>query len=211
MAKPRVSTCAFVVAVSLAGCSSTPPPQYPGEVRVMSAKLVPITPSVKVVADADEPLFYTQGTYWLYRDGYWFQSRSYRFGFARVEYKAVPTDIRVIDRPELYVQYVRHQAQIRAALAQPPRSRPTYQAYQDQASPERSYQPDVREPQPTPEAPQDVTKSSTYPNRPHAPGAVPPSPNPTQPTTPADPAQPEGSLLPTDRDHAPPPAPTAPE
>lgn len=169
----------------------------------MSAKLVPITSSVQVVADADEPLFFAQGSYWLYRDGYWFQSRSYRFGFTRVEYTSVPRDIRELDRPELYVQYVRHQAQIRAALAQPPRSRPSYQAYQ--ASPERSYQPDVQEQQPAPAAPEDVAKSSTYPNRPHAPGAVPQSPDPSQPTTPADPTEPDEPLLPTDRDHVPQP------
>jgi hypothetical protein len=203
MAKSRVSTCAFVVAVSLAGCGGTPEPQYPGEVRVMSAKLVPIAPGVQVVADADEPLFYSQGSYWLYRDGYWFSSKSYRFGYTRVEYKAVPVSIRTIDRPELYVQFVRHQQQIAAALAQPPRSRPSYQAYQ--ASPERSYQPDVLEQQPKPPAPEDVTESSTYPNRPHAPGAVPERPNPTQPTTPVDPTQRETPLLPTDHDHTPPP------
>jgi hypothetical protein len=82
--------------------------EYSGTVRVTSPELIQIDPGVMVVADADEPLFYAEGHYWLYRDGYWLRSNDYRRGFVRVELSYVPQRIRVIDRPQTYVQYRRH-------------------------------------------------------------------------------------------------------
>src|SRR5262249_35225555 len=81
MTKPRVSTCAFVVAASLAGCARTGEVEYAGEVRVTSPQLIQLSPGVQVVADADEPMFFSHGYYWLYRDGYWFRSTNDRRGF----------------------------------------------------------------------------------------------------------------------------------
>lgn len=202
MTKLRVSTCAFVVAVSLAGCSSTPAPAYPGEVRVMSAKLITIGPGVQVVADADEPLFYSQGNYWLYRDGYWFYSRSYKTGFARVEFSAVPAQIRAIDQPELYVQYARHVDQVRAARAGTTRTR-TRTPYQAPA-PESTYQPPVHEAQPAAPTPEAYPQEPAYPETAHPP--APKKSSPTQPTSPATPVEPATPGLPTERA----PAPTTP-
>ncbi len=193
MTKPLVCTCTFVVAISLAGCRSTATPEYPGEVRVTSPQLVKLTPQVSVVADADEPLFFAQGNYWLYRDGYWFHAPSYRANFALADRNAVPPEILGIDRPELYVQYRLHVAQIEAAKTR----KPAQTAY-GAPLPERGYHPPAQQQQPDPAKPDNVSKSSTYPNQPHAPGAQPESPDPTQPTSPESSSQPTKSPLPTE-------------
>jgi hypothetical protein len=138
MKPTSISACVFAVAASLAGCMATSEVEYAGTVRVTSPELVTIGPGVQVVADADEPLFYSRGYYWLYRDGYWFRSDSYRGGFARIDFVYVPGELRVIDRPQLYVQYRRHlgrdlharpapQQQTRTPTYQPPPPQePTY-------------------------------------------------------------------------------------
>ena len=42
--------------------------------RDTSPELVAVGPDVQVVADADEPLFYADSYYWLYRDNMWLRS-----------------------------------------------------------------------------------------------------------------------------------------
>jgi hypothetical protein len=107
MRASRVSACVFAAAASVAGCSGASDAEYAGEVRVSSPELIEISPGVAVIADADEPLFYSDGHYWLYQDGAWFRSDSYRGGFARIDLAIVPERIRSIDQPGLYVQYRR--------------------------------------------------------------------------------------------------------
>jgi len=114
----RVSAYVFAVAASLAGCagggsghigySSNYSGQYAGQVVVTSPELIEIEPGVQVFADAEEPLFYSDGSYWLYRDGYWMRSNDYRGGFVQVQLSYVPQRVRVIERPQTYVQYKRH-------------------------------------------------------------------------------------------------------
>ncbi|NVB80644.1 MAG: hypothetical protein HOV81_19775 [Kofleriaceae bacterium] len=105
MKRTRLSACVFAVASSLAACHSTGDVQYSGEVAVTSPALVQVTPGVQVVEDADEPLFFADGSYWLYRDNVWLRSDNYRGGFARVDLVTVPQDIRVIERPQIYAHY----------------------------------------------------------------------------------------------------------
>lgn len=105
MIRTRVFACAIAVAASLAGCRSTGDVEYAGEVNVTSPELIEISPGVQVVADADEPLFYAHGAYWLHRDGYWFTSSNYFRGFARVDFAMVPQQLRTIERPEAYAHY----------------------------------------------------------------------------------------------------------
>jgi hypothetical protein len=104
----RISALAFAVATSLAGCMGTGEVEYAGAVHVTSPELIVVSPGVQVVADADEPLFYSDGYYWLYRGGYWLRSDSYRGGFARVDVTYVPQRIRTIQQPQVYAQYRRH-------------------------------------------------------------------------------------------------------
>jgi hypothetical protein len=152
------------VAASLAGCAATGEVEYAGEVRVTSPELVMISPGVQVVADADEPLFYSEGMYWLYRDGYWYRSDSYRGGFARVDFVMVPVVIRTIERPQLYVQYRRHMGREQwARRNQQPQRTPQYQ--------QPTYQ------QPTYTAPP-TSPNTVTPVTPYQPGAAHPPPQP---------------------------------
>jgi hypothetical protein len=105
----RVSAYLFGVAASLAGCAGgSGEVMYSGQVAVASPELIELEPGVEVVADADEPLFYSDGYYWLYRDGYWMRSNDYRSGFTQVQLSYVPERVRVIDHPQMYVQYRRN-------------------------------------------------------------------------------------------------------
>lgn len=104
----RLSACVFAVAASLAGCMGSGSVEYAGDVRISSPDLIEIRPGVQVIADADEPLFYSEGHYWLYRDGYWLRSSSYRGGFARIELDYVPQRVRLIEQPQMYAHYRRH-------------------------------------------------------------------------------------------------------
>jgi hypothetical protein len=96
----------ILLCTALAGCAGTV--HYRGTVAVSDPALVEVQPGVYALADADEPIFYNDGFYWLYRDGVWLRSTSYRGGFARVDVYHVPQRIRVIQRPRAYVHFRRH-------------------------------------------------------------------------------------------------------
>lgn len=194
MTKTRVSACALVVAASLAGCAGTGDVEYAGEVRVTSPDLVAIGPGVQVIADADEPIFYSSGDYWLYRDGYWFRSDDYRSGYARVEYRAVPQAIRDIDRPQRYVHYNRTAA-TRAARGPTMRTRSPAQPIQE---PQPREQP---RPEPMQQPPQPPDASTTPPANEPDHGAV-------NPQDRADQATPPTKTNPDNRAHDEGPTPT---
>jgi hypothetical protein len=83
-----------------------------------------------VVANSDEPVFYSENTYWLYRDRAWYRSSSHRSGWSRVDQP--PEHVRRIARPEAFVHY-RRDAATRTTYNehQPPRPAPA------RAAPER--------------------------------------------------------------------------
>ncbi len=93
----------------VAGCAGTGEVEYGGGVAVQSPDLVEVEPGVQVLADADAPVFYSDGAYWEYRDGMWYRSGYYDRGFARVDVNYVPVRIRSIDNPRAYVHYRRHE------------------------------------------------------------------------------------------------------
>ena len=99
----------FIMAAGLCGCAGTGEVEYGGGVAVASPDLVEVEPGVQVLADADAPVFYSDGAYWEYRDGLWFRSGYYDRGFARVDVNYVPVRIRTIDNPRAYVHYRRHE------------------------------------------------------------------------------------------------------
>ncbi|HEU0033202.1 MAG TPA: hypothetical protein VFQ53_21365 [Kofleriaceae bacterium] len=96
-------TLAFMLSAALAACAGATDVRYGGGVVVRSPDLVTIEPDVYVVADADEPIFYTDNYYWLYRDGGWYRSNTYRGGWVR--YYDTPYRLRRIDQPYAYVRY----------------------------------------------------------------------------------------------------------
>ena len=106
--------------LAILGCAGTGEVEYSGGVVVQSPELVTVQPGVAVIADADAPLFYSDGFYWLYRDGVWLRSDSYRGGFARVDIHLVPQHVRYIDHPEHYTHYSRHHGGSYAHPAPPP-------------------------------------------------------------------------------------------
>ncbi len=65
--------------------------------------LVMVEPGVYVVADFDEPVFYTDGYYWLNRGSTWYRSPVYTGGWVRVS--RLPVGVRRIHTPHRYVHY----------------------------------------------------------------------------------------------------------
>jgi len=93
-----------LVTVSLSACSGSGQVTYSGQVQ--PPQLVEVSPGVQVVADYDQPVFFSDAYYWRYDNGVWYRSREHTRGWARVE--VVPPQIRTIDRPEIYVHYHGH-------------------------------------------------------------------------------------------------------
>lgn len=65
--------------------------------------MVEVSPGVMVIEDYDEPVFYSDGYYWLYSDGVWLRSSYHTGGWVRV--RTVPTRIVSIRSPRAYVRY----------------------------------------------------------------------------------------------------------
>src|SRR5437868_2188854 len=95
----------FDLAVLVAAFMLARPVEYTGTPRVTSHELVPINPDVKVVADADEPLFFARGSYWLFHDGSWY--RAPQIGDRWIETAKPPVPVVQIDQPYSYTRYRR--------------------------------------------------------------------------------------------------------
>jgi hypothetical protein len=65
--------------------------------------LVEVSPGVQVIADYDEPIFFSDGLYWRSTGGVWYSSRVYNGGWA-VNYNA-PYAVRGISNPGVYAHY----------------------------------------------------------------------------------------------------------
>lgn len=55
--------------------------------------LVVVQPGVQVVEDYDDEVYFTDGFYWVRREGRWFRTRDYRGGWSVVEPRGVPVTI----------------------------------------------------------------------------------------------------------------------
>lgn len=196
-----IRTLAFVLSASLAACAGGQAEvHYTGEVTTPELVTMESDPSVMIVANADEPVFYSENTYYLYRDQRWFRSSSHRGGWARVE--TPPEHIRRIERPTAYVHVRRDVPQTtmntrtqpeprapenRAPSTEPDRERvepvappaapPPAAAPRPEATraPERP-DPSINRSEPTLRGP-GSTPGSQRPS-PNAPAPVPPPPNP---------------------------------
>jgi hypothetical protein len=93
------------LASTLGACAGQADVRYSGTVSTPELVALDTDPSVMVVANADEPVFYTDDTYWLYRDNRWYRSSSHRGGWARVE--RPPERVWRIERPTAYVHFRR--------------------------------------------------------------------------------------------------------
>jgi hypothetical protein len=64
--------------------------------------LVYAAPGVQVIADYNEPIFYSDGFYWRFYGGGWYRSTYYTGGWV---YARPPAAVMRIDRPYAYVHY----------------------------------------------------------------------------------------------------------
>src|SRR5512135_3663426 len=92
-------------AVCVAACTGSGQAQvnYGAEATVATPTLVEVEPGVQVVADYDQPVFFSEGVYWRYEGGVWYRSPYHNRAWVRVE--APPVAVRRIQRPEMYVHY----------------------------------------------------------------------------------------------------------
>ena len=179
---------AFLLSASLAACAGEAAVHYSGDSNTPELVAIDNDPSVMVVANADEPIFYTENTYYLYRSDHWYRSSSHRGGWARIE--TVPEHVRRIEQPRAYVHY-RHN---------PSAPRTTFNQ-RDQVAPPR---PDDRDlPDSRPREPNAPTPAQPYAN-PLPPQQVPPSPdaNPVL-QNPRDPRNPQVPPVPPERSDRP--------
>ena len=97
------SLAGALVALGVAGSGCVVSGSVRSSGYVETPSMVLVEPGVYVVADYDRPVFYNDGYYWLYSDGYWMRSYTYSGGFVRV--RSVPYGVRRIHRPYAYVRY----------------------------------------------------------------------------------------------------------
>jgi hypothetical protein len=99
-------------AAALTGCFTTAEVGYRGsyttaapgaDVYVSTPDLVTVSPGIQVVADYDEPVFYTDGFYWRFYNNGWYRSNNYATGW--YYYERPPVAVLRIDRPYAYVRY----------------------------------------------------------------------------------------------------------
>src|SRR4051812_38558816 len=90
----------LLFACAVTACTGSGQVTYSGEAQ---PELVEISPGVQVIADYDEPVFYSDNYYWRYDSGVWYRSHNHRGGWERSS--NVPVAVRSIDRPTAYVHY----------------------------------------------------------------------------------------------------------
>ena len=97
----RTILISALFATATAGCySEEPDVVYAGGGAYVSPGLVEVSPGVEVIADYDYPVFYSDGLYWRYDGGIWYQSGYYNRGWG-VAY-SVPYGVRGIHNPGAY-------------------------------------------------------------------------------------------------------------
>ena len=109
--------------------------------------LVYVSPGVQVIADYNEPIFYSDNLYWRYDGGVWYRSHHYRGGWAVA---TPPPAVLRIDRPRAYTHY--RPAGWTAHRAPPPArfGRTAYAPPPPRAAPVRGYQPPAVQSRPAP-------------------------------------------------------------
>jgi hypothetical protein len=90
----------IIAATALAGCAGGYPASVSSE--AYAPDLVYAAPGVDVIADYDQPVFYTDNVYWRYDGGTWYRSSSYNGGW---QYATPPPAVARIDRPTRFAHY----------------------------------------------------------------------------------------------------------
>lgn len=88
-------------AILAGGCVEPAGVAYSGSVS--TPDLVAVGPGVQVIADYDEPIFFSDGFYWWWYDGYWYRSTYYTGGWTYVA--SPPLFSARISQPHIYRHY----------------------------------------------------------------------------------------------------------
>jgi hypothetical protein len=138
---------AVLFAATLGGCYTTGTVGYSsgyagggGDAYVSSPDLVEVSPGIQVVADYDEPVFYTDGFYWRYSNDGWYRSNNYATGW--FYYERPPVAVLQINRPYAYAHY-RPQGYVARSRG---RYRPAESISRDRRQPAYRSEPVRREP-----------------------------------------------------------------
>jgi hypothetical protein len=99
----RLLQAVLFASLAGAGCAGTGQVGYGATATVSTPELVYVSPGVQVIANYDEPVFYSDNYYWRYNSGVWYRSPYHTRGWVR-SYD-VPVRIRSIDRPTAYIRY----------------------------------------------------------------------------------------------------------
>src|ERR1044071_2892142 len=99
MQTPLIHSLLFVALAG--GCAGTGQFTYAAEAT--APELVVISPGVQVIADLDEPIFYSGNYYWRNQGGFCDRSAYHTRGWARVQ--VAPVEIQRIEHPAMYVHY----------------------------------------------------------------------------------------------------------
>lgn len=164
-------TLAFFLTAALAtGCAGQAEVHYSGDATRPQLVALDDNPDVSVVANADEPIFFADSTFWLYRDNTWWRSSSHRTGWTRAD--APPERVTRIAQPARYVHYRHNETGPRTGFndhdAQPrPDVRPSVGPDDHRA--------------PLPDQIQKPMQPAGPNHEPNAEGPVPPRPNPLPP------------------------------
>ena len=87
----------------MGGCVASGQAGYSANAEVTTPELVYIDSDVQVIADYDEPIFYSNNYYWRNDGGAWYRSTSHTRGWVRFD--AAPAAIVRIQRPAAYIHY----------------------------------------------------------------------------------------------------------
>jgi hypothetical protein len=87
----------FLTAVLTTACAGQAEVHYSGYAARPELVTLDSDPDVRVVANADEPIFFSNSTFWLYRNDTWWRSSSHRAGWVRAD--APPESVTRISQP----------------------------------------------------------------------------------------------------------------
>ena len=96
----------FAGVLTAMGCTGSAQVHTTAEADYVAPQLIEVEPGVQVVADYDQPVFYSDGMYWRSEGGIWYSSRYHNHAWVRVQ--TPPVAVAHIERPEIYVHYHGH-------------------------------------------------------------------------------------------------------
>lgn len=97
----------FALLIGSAACAGSGTVGYSATATYSAPEvdMVYVSPGVQVIADYDEPVFYTDGYYWRYYGNTWYRSNTWTGGWVGIQYNSAPRSLLRVERPHSYVRY----------------------------------------------------------------------------------------------------------